>query len=61
LIAFRSRTMAVFLYGFAKSERENIDADELATLKEIVAAWLAAGDDKIEHAIAEGLLEDVRG
>ena len=35
LIAYHSGKRAVFLYGFAKSERDNIEADELETLKEI--------------------------
>ncbi len=56
-MAFRPDRRAVFLYGFAKSERENIDADELLTLKEIAAAWLAADETKIARAIAEGLLQ----
>lgn len=59
LIAFRSGARAVFLYGFAKSERENIDANELATLKEIAAAWLAADEPKIAKAIAEGVLQEL--
>ena len=29
LLAFRIRDRAVFLYGFAKSDRDNIDVDEL--------------------------------
>jgi hypothetical protein len=32
LIAYRRGDRAMFLYSFAKSERENIDRDELATL-----------------------------
>ena len=32
----------MFLFGFAKSERGNIDAGELTTLKEIASAWLSA-------------------
>lgn len=58
LIAFRAKGRAVFLYGFAKSERENIEDDELATLKEIAAAWMTADARKIERAIKEGELHD---
>jgi hypothetical protein len=49
----------VFLYGFAKSERDNIEADELETLKEIGAAWLQAKEERLEHAIKEGILKEV--
>ena len=38
LIAYRAGNRAVFLYGFAKNERENIGPDELATPRDIGAA-----------------------
>jgi len=59
LIAYRSGKRAVFLYGFAKSERDNIQTDELETLKEIGAAWLEAKKERLEYAIKEGILREV--
>ncbi|MBI5075307.1 MAG: type II toxin-antitoxin system RelE/ParE family toxin [Nitrospirae bacterium] len=59
LIAYRSGNRAVFLYGFAKSEQDNIGADDLETLREIGAAWLEAKKERLEHAIKEGLLKEV--
>ncbi len=59
LIAFRSEDRSVFLYGFAKNERDNIDGDELATLKDIAAGWLAASDAKLDEAVRQGVLEEV--
>jgi hypothetical protein len=59
LLAYRSADRAVFLYGFAKNERENIDDDELATLREIASAWLEADCETIEHAIRKGILQEV--
>ena len=59
LIAYRSGKRAVFLYGFAKNERDNIEADELETLKEIGAAWLEAKKERLEYAIKEGILREV--
>lgn len=59
LVAFRSNERSVFLYGFAKNERENIEPDELATLKDIAAAWMAAGEAQIDHAVAAGLLQEI--
>jgi hypothetical protein len=35
LVAYRAKHRVVFLYGFAKRERENIEPDELVTLREI--------------------------
>src|SRR5690349_3345079 len=59
LVAYRTGHRAVFLYGFAKRERENIDEDELLTLREIGAAWLAADTTRIAQAIKEGVLQEV--
>lgn len=59
LLAFRSKERAIFLYGFAKSERDNIKDDELMTLQEIAASWLAADAKQIETAIAHGILQEV--
>lgn len=59
LIAFRNEDRSVFLYGFAKNERDNIDGDELATLKDIAAGWLAASDARLDEAVRQGVLEEV--
>ena len=59
LIAYRSGDRAVFMYGIAKNDRGNIDEDELATLREIGAAWLAAQSEELVHAIKEGILEEM--
>lgn len=59
MIAFGARKRAVFLYGFAKNERENIEKDELATLKDLAEAWISADAAKIERAIEDGELQEV--
>jgi hypothetical protein len=59
LVAYRRRQRAVFLYGFAKRERENIGRDELVSLREIAAAWLAADAVSIARALTEGALHEV--
>jgi len=59
LIALRGKERAVFLYGFAKSERENIAPDQLAELKLYASRWLAFDDDAIERAIADHELREV--
>jgi hypothetical protein len=60
LIAYRSKLRAVFLFGFAKSDLDNIDDDQLATLRETAASWLAADAQKIERAVKDGLLIEVQ-
>ena len=59
LIAYRTGTRAVFLYGFAKADRGNISADELLTLREIGADWMAADMDWIGRALETGVLHEV--
>lgn len=59
LLGFRS-DRAVFLFGFAKNERDNLAADELTTLRELVAVWLAADDAAIGTALVTGELIEVR-
>jgi hypothetical protein len=61
LVAYQAGTRAVFLYAFAKSERENIERDELLTLREIGATWLAADSRRIARALEEGILQEVIG
>jgi hypothetical protein len=59
LVAYRAGARAVFLYAFAKNERENIDPGELLTLREIGAAWLAANTTQIDTALDQGILQEV--
>ena len=59
LIAYQRSRRAVFLYGFAKSERDNIADDELATLRDIATAWLGMDSSRLERALAEGRAEEV--
>lgn len=59
LVAYRAGDRAVFLYGFAKSERENIDPDDLLTLREVGATWLAADSLQIAQALKDDALQEV--
>ena len=59
LVAYRARGRAVFLYGFAKNEQENIGPDELESLREIAAAWLDADAERIAGAIGAKELQEV--
>ena len=60
LVAYRSHDRAVFLYGFAKNEQDNIDPDELLTLKDIAASWLKANNREILKALNEDALKEVK-
>lgn len=59
LVAYRTKSRAVFLYGFAKHERENIEPDELLTFRDIAADLLAADSARIAEAIENGVLQEI--
>ena len=59
VIAYRTRERAFFLYGFAKSARDNIEDGELQTLRNVAAEMLAYGDAMLEHLKAEGELQEI--
>jgi len=58
-MAYRPKARAVSIYGFAKSERENVDDNELATLRDIAKAWLEADAVRISRALADGVIQEV--
>jgi hypothetical protein len=58
LIVFRVEARAIFVYGFAKSEKDNIEKDELVALKKLAAELLAYDDKTLARVVAsEALLE----
>ncbi len=59
IIGIRS-DRAIFLFAFAKNERENIDRAQLMTLREIVASFLNADDETIARALKDGTLIEVQ-
>ena len=59
IIAYRVKKRAVFLFGFAKSGKANLDPDELEALVKRGAVWLGASDAVIERAIATDELKEV--
>jgi hypothetical protein len=59
IILFKTGERAFFVHGFAKNERENIRADELATFKILAADLLSADDKGLEKVIKTGGLIEV--
>ncbi|NET60922.1 MAG: type II toxin-antitoxin system RelE/ParE family toxin [Symploca sp. SIO2E6] len=51
IILFRRGDKAFFMYGFAKSERDNISNDELADFKKAAKDYLALSDEQIQQLI----------
>ena len=59
LVAYRVDERAVFLYGFAKNERDNINPRELADWQKRAREVLSASDELIEKNIADEVLREV--
>ena len=59
IVAYRRGDRAVFLFGFAKNERANLNADELAYWQQVGRAYLALDEDAMEAAITTDELTEV--
>lgn len=59
IILFKVDAFAFFVYGFAKSERGSIAADELKVFKKLALVMLNFDSDAITQAITEGALLEV--
>jgi hypothetical protein len=59
IVAYRAAHRAVFLYGFAKNDQDNISDDECQTLRLIGANWLAASDETLRQALNDGDLLEI--
>jgi hypothetical protein len=59
VIAYQASRRSVFLYGFAKSERDNINDRELADLKKLARYYLGYNDAQIAIALASAELKEV--
>jgi hypothetical protein len=59
LIVYRAAARGVFVYGFAKSERANIDPDELMFWRKVAAAFLIMAEAAIAASIMTGEITEV--
>jgi hypothetical protein len=59
LIAFKAAERSVFLFGFAKSDQDNIDAGELRILRRAAAEMLSWSEKQIAAMVATGAWTEV--
>ena len=59
VIFFRVGTRAVFAFGFAKSDLDNISAGDERDLKETAKLTLSFSDEEMDGLIAQGEFEEV--
>lgn len=60
LMAFSSKTRTVFVYGFPKSERDNIGPDELAFWRSVARGFLTMTEEQLAALIERQELTEVR-
>ncbi len=59
LIAYRTETVSLFLYGFAKSDAENFEDNDVKEFKIFSLEFLAYSEAQIAVAIDKGAIEEV--
>lgn len=59
IVVYRSGDLTIFVHGFAKSDLDNIDRDELVALKKLAATLLAYKISEIQTAVDSGTLIEV--
>ena len=50
----------VFMFGFAKNERDNIDDDELKLIKRLAATLLSLSESDVHKALTDGELLEIK-
>lgn len=61
IVLYQKGDKAFFVYGFAKSETDNIRQDEEEQFKKAAKQILALSDDQIDELIENGQFEEVKG
>ncbi len=59
VIVWRRGDIAIFLFGFAKNDRANVDDDELDELRTIARAFLGLQASEIEALRDQGAITEV--
>jgi hypothetical protein len=59
IILFRHKSMAFFVYGFAKKDAANINSTQLQQFRKLAEFLLAQNDVALNEAVAEGKLIEV--
>ena len=60
ILLFRAGDRALFVYGFAKSDRGNIGDDELVAFRQLAAEVLALSGEQLDALVAAGRFMEVK-
>lgn len=61
IMLYRAAKRVFFVYGFAKSDRENIEDDEEAQFKKAAAHVFGLSDAQLAELIRKGHFSEVKG
>ncbi len=59
IVAYRAKGRAIFLFGFAKNELENIEQDELISFRRVAEYWLSADASEISKGLEDCSIQEV--
>jgi hypothetical protein len=59
IIVYRTKTRAIFVYGFAKSSKANLDPDELEGYRDLARIYLAKSEKDMDAYVSAGALVEV--
>ena len=59
IVAVRKGDRHVFLFGFAKNERDHIETSDLAALKALGKVYLSISDAELGSALGAAILEEI--
>lgn len=59
IVLYRSKERAFFVFGFAKNEKDNIQANELLQFKSLAIQMLKLSEKQLQHLVELQQLEEV--
>jgi hypothetical protein len=60
IILYRQGNKVFFVYGFAKSERENIDEDEERGFKDLAKVTFSLAEEDLAKLVAKGVYQEIQ-
>ncbi|HVA29417.1 MAG TPA: type II toxin-antitoxin system RelE/ParE family toxin [Candidatus Baltobacteraceae bacterium] len=60
IVLYKVAQLAIFVFGFAKSDRDNIDDNEKEAFKKLAKEMLAYDDEALEKVVDSGVLIEVK-
>jgi hypothetical protein len=59
IIVYRTKTRAIFVFGFAKSDKANLEPDELEGYRKLAKAYLEKSEKEMTAYVADGTLTEM--